>query len=154
MTWKLVGEQALQRRLKAIGRDGRRELLESLQRETIAEAKANVPRKTGHLGRSIVRGRISGNSAEVIANAGYAAYVEYGTRPHVITPKRARVLAWPANAGGRRLTGRPRAGAAMRFSKRVNHPGTKPQPFLLPAGRSALHKAGIQSIVKPWNDAA
>lgn len=48
----------------------------------------------------------------------YCLYVEYGTAPHVITPKNKKALYWPG---------------ARHPVARVNHPGTNAQPFLRPA---------------------
>jgi hypothetical protein len=154
----LKGKVQLQRRLKAIG--DTQILLREIQLETIAEAKRLVPRKTGHLGRSILPGRVSDDSAIIEARTPYAAAVEFGTKRHVIVPKRASVLAWPASEGGRRLSGRARTRAGKPtgptiFAARVNHPGTKAQPYLIPAAEKALERHGFRDlIVKRWNDAA
>ena len=127
-------------------------MLRSLQLDTVREAKDRVPRKTGNLSRSIVAGRITPNFATVEAGANYAAYVELGTRPHIIRPKNASVLAW---GGERRLSGRLRTGSsATSFAKYVHHPGTKAQPYLVPGAQAAAAKVGIESIVRRWNDAA
>src|SRR5688572_29071299 len=109
----------LQKRLRSLGET--RELLRSVQLETIAGAKERVPRKTGFLARSIVPGPVDAKSAVVRVNAPYAAPVEFGTKPHVIRPRNARMLAWPA-AGGARLSGRARTGARMIFARKVDHP--------------------------------
>lgn len=50
-------------------------------------------------------------------NKEHAPYVEFGTRPHVITIKNAKAL-----SDGKTI-----------FGVRVNHPGTKAQPFMRPA---------------------
>lgn len=151
----LQGKAALQRRLKAIGEtEG---LLRQVQLSAIAEAKAKVPRKTGHLARSIVPGPVDGDSARIEARTPYAAAVEFGSRPHEIKPKRASVLAWPGSPSARRLTGKARVGTKssdMVFAAKVNHPGTKPQPFLIPAAKAALKRIGIDGIVERWNRAA
>ena len=47
----------------------------------------------------------------------YGVYVEYGTLPHVIEAKNAKALHW--KSGGKDV-----------FAKRVNHPGTAPNPFI------------------------
>ena len=154
----LRGKRQLQARLKAIGET--QVLLREIQLETIAEAKRLVPRKTGHLGRSIFPGRVSDDSAIIEARTPYAAAVEFGTKRHVIVPKRARVLAWPATQGGRRLSGRARTKGGKptgptAFAMKVNHPGTKAQPYLVPAAEKALRRHGFKNlIVKRWNDAA
>ncbi len=85
MSAEIRGAKELSKRLHAIG-DGRK-LLGRLQIQTTYEAKKLVPRKTGNLGRSITPGFLSAREALVHARAGYAAYVEKGTKPHVIRPK-------------------------------------------------------------------
>jgi phage gpG-like protein len=151
---KLEGLPDLNRRLDAISKATGRDLLREIQINAVAQAKHLVPRRTGNLGRSISPGSLSDTHAIVQATAGYAAYVELGTKPHVIRPKRRKVLAWAASPGGARLSGRARTGAAMRFAKKVNHPGTKAQPYLLPGARFALEKLGIRRIIEKWNRAA
>lgn len=147
----LEGLDKLNRRLNAISKG--HELLRGIQISAVKEAKALVPRKTGYLARSIGPGALTSFFAIVHANAGYAAFVELGTRPHVIRPRRKKVLAWPA--GNARLSGRARSGGAMVFARKVNHPGTKAQPFLVPGARKALEGAGFKNIVvREWNEAA
>lgn len=55
-------------------------------------------------------------SAKFTAYTPYAGYVIGGTKPHVIRPVAARYLMFYQ-------------GETQRFSKMVNHPGTKPNPF-------------------------
>ena len=144
----------LKARLRAIGETS--VILRQIQMETVAGAKAKVPRKTGFLGRSIVPGPFSDTTALIYVNAPYAAAVELGSKAHTIVPKRARVLAWPASEGSRRLSGRARKGTTsgdMVFAAKVNHPGSKPHPFVVPAAEDALRKHGVEAIVKAWNDA-
>lgn len=43
----------------------------------------------------------------------HAVFIEEGTRPHIIRPRRASILAF--DVGGRRV-----------FARSVNHPGTRP----------------------------
>jgi hypothetical protein len=64
------------------------------------------------------------------------------------------MLSWTT---GKRLSGRNRTGkgAGSRiFAAKVNHPGTKAQPFLLPGAVEAVRQVGVQPIIKAWNDAA
>lgn len=150
----LKGGPELERRLGAIA-DTRR-LLGRIALDGVAEAKRLVPRRTGNLGRTIRLGRVDARSAEVLAggqrNVGYAAAVEFGSRPHVILPRRARVLAW---GGSRTLGGRLRSGSRpTHFARRVNHPGTRPKPYLGPGVRRAIEKVGPDLIVAEWNSAA
>lgn len=100
-----------------------------------AKAKMLAPVDTGNLKNSI-QASVDGLSAEVTANADYAAYVEYGTAPHVIRPRNAKVLAF--QAGGKTV-----------FAAEVNHPGTPAQPFMTPAAeavRPAFIAAMTQAI--------
>lgn len=133
-------------------------MLGRLALSVVAEAKRDVPRKTGNLGRSIHRGAVSAEYAEVRASAGYAAFVEFGTRPHLIVPVRARALAWPAQAGGARLTGSARkstqrgGNGGMRFARAVHHPGTRPNPFMERAFQRAVSQAHLEEVVvAAWN---
>lgn len=152
MSGQLIGGDKLNRRLEAI-KTGR-PLLRELQLSAVAEAKALVPRKTGHLARSIGPGAVGATFALVEARTNYAAFVEFGTRPHVIRPRNKRVLAWPA-AGQARLSGRVKTGGRVIFAKRVNHPGTKAEPYLVPGAKAALTKGGFRNIIiEQWNKAA
>lgn len=149
---RLEGLPALNRRLNAISKNG--DLLRDIQLHAVAEAKRRVARRSGFLGRSINPGSTGPDFTIVEATAPYAGYVEFGTKAHVIKPRRKSVLSWTE---GKRLSGRARtgAGAGQRFfARRVNHPGTKAQPFLVPAAKWALDKVGITKIIERWNRAA
>lgn len=121
----------------------------------VREAKQRVPRKTGNLGRTIRLGDVTDDSVEIRAggqrDVGYAAYVEFGTRAHVIRPRRAKVLAW---GGARTLGGRLRKGAkADRFARKVMHPGTRPRPYLGPGLQKAAGEI-TDVVVDLWNEGA
>jgi HK97 gp10 family phage protein len=101
------------------------EYLRGLGNQVAAVASATAPVDTGKLKSSILvtersAGR-NGTAIEVSANTLYATYVNRGTRPHVIMPKKAKMLRFPNKAG------------EIVFANKVNHPGTKPQPFMLNA---------------------
>lgn len=155
------GIEQLKRRLHAIepGRGFGRGLMQQVGILAVQEAKHRVHRKTGNLGRTIRVEEATDSSVKIIAGGqqgvGYAQDVEFGTRPHEITPRAARALRWAATAAGRRLTGSPRKGAAVVFAMRVHHPGTKPEPYLRPGAEAAIAKLDIgQKVVAAWNDAA
>lgn len=82
--------------------------------------------RTRTLTNSIHSGRLSGSwtsgtlTVTVIADAGHAAPIEYGSRPHEIRPRRRKYLRFVV--GGRTV-----------FAKRVHHPGTRPYEFLAKA---------------------
>jgi len=91
-------------------------LVEELQDRIYEAARKNVPVRTGVLRASIEKGGL-GNQLYVSmgnARAYYAPYVEYGTRPHVIYPRRAQALRFEVR--GKTV-----------FAKYVRHPGTRPR---------------------------
>jgi HK97 gp10 family phage protein len=77
--------------------------------------------QSGDLRRSIVGRAESAERGVVSTDIPYAEYVEYGTRPHTITPKSGNFLAWKGKSG------------KMVFARKVNHPGSKPYPYMQPA---------------------
>lgn len=162
---RLEGKKQLQGRFRALGRT--ENLLREIQILGVREAKLLVPRKTGNLGRTIRPGDVGRTHASILAggqrDVGYAAAVEFGSRPHEIRPVRAKILAWPAAGAATRLTGslrrseyvkgtnRAKAGK-LTFARKVRHPGTRAQPYLGPGlAKAAEDGAGI--IVKIWNQA-
>ncbi len=83
------------------------------------DAKRDAPVNKGSGGGNLhqkissrMKRRLEG---EVQSGAKYSGYVDQGTRPHIITIRRKKVLA-------NKRTGQV-------FGKRVRHPGTKAQPF-------------------------
>lgn len=75
-------------------------------------AKELVPVDTGALKRSI-NAQGSGMTYDITASTDYAAYMEYGTKPHVITG--SPLLWWE--------------GAARPYEQ-VNHPGTRAYRYM------------------------
>lgn len=89
------------------------------------DMKILAPNDTGNLENSISTdiegsGSHSAMSFEVGPTASYGDDVEYGTAPHVILPKHGEFLVF--NIGGRRI-----------YARKVNHPGTRAQPYAGPA---------------------
>lgn len=87
-----------------------------VQGRAMREAPVNKQSGGGNLRQSIVAGMASRLVGIIRVGAAYAVYVHEGTRPHVIVATRAKVLM-------NRRTGQV-------FGKRVNHPGTRANPFL------------------------
>ncbi|WP_418346091.1 hypothetical protein [Rhodococcus pyridinivorans] len=107
----------------------------SLTRRISAQARVNVPVRTGFLGRSIHEDPLvfSGPfrlSTGVTATADYAAAVHDGTRPHVIRARNGQYLKFPGRNG-------------PVFARSVNHPGTRPRPFLRNAAEQVLRADGL-----------
>lgn len=96
----------------AVKRAGERYL--TMIHEYIDQKRAFTPR-SGHLQRSI-QIRYTENSAIISANAEYAPFVEYGTRPHTIFPRNRKALKIPTRDG-------------YIFRRKVQHPGSKPYPY-------------------------
>ena len=145
------GIPQLKARLEAIAPNP--DFMRKLALVAVAEQKRLVPRRTGNLGRSIGIERVTATSADTVAHANYALFVERGTKAHTIVPRNRKALRWPA-AGSSTLGGRVRSGGSVIFAKRVRHPGTRARPFMEPGAKRAVDKLGVDVIVKAWNDAA
>ena len=76
--------------------------------------RETVPWRTGFLVQSF-QAVLTPGLLRWYPTASYARFVEFGTAPHVIRPKNARALYWPGAEHPVRL---------------VNHPGTKPNPYM------------------------
>lgn len=93
------------------------------------KARQIVPVKSGRLRNSIkvqqshdLKGQFT-SGYEVAADAPYAAFVHDGTRPHVIEGNPLLVF---------------QVGGTTVFARKVNHPGTRGNPFLLRATQTVL----------------
>ena len=81
-------------------------------------AKSSASVKTGHLRRSISTKMGDMEATIHTSNLKYAPMVEFGTRPHIIRAKNKKALYWKG---------------AKHPVKKVNHPGSKAKPYLIPA---------------------
>ena len=108
--------------------------------KVIDEGKAFTPR-TGHLQQSIRTDltRVNEGKAEIVADASYAPFVEFGTRPHEIRPRRRKWLRWATKEG-------------YIFAKLVHHPGSRPYPFFRTAISEGLEDAK-EAFVKAFLEA-
>lgn len=87
-------------------------------RRILDDARNFVPKRTGRLLESL-RAEVQGKVLRVGSlDVNYATDVELGTSPHVILPRNKKALYWPD---------------ADHPVARVNHPGTRAQPYLRPA---------------------
>lgn len=105
------------------------------QRATLNAAKVRSPVDTGQLRNSHRAGPIRVSRGVVTADVevvqDYALAVHEGSRPHVIRPRRVKALTFKLPGVGRV------------FAKSVNHPGTKPRPWLLNAARENASRLGF-----------
>jgi hypothetical protein len=113
-------------------------IIHMMAEEIQAEAYKNAPKATGELANSIVI-RYGHREAQVVATAPHAAYVEFGTWSHnIINPKQGTYTIRPKKPGGvLRFTGKD--GKTV-YTKKVEHPGIKPQPFLGPAHAAVMER--------------
>lgn len=104
-----IGERLLRRRAERVAARAR-----ELAPGTMADHITTRVEDTGR-----------GLAAYVISEHPATQYVIYGTRPHVIRPRRAHALRF--EVGGRAV-----------YAAYVHHPGTRPNDFLARALREAL----------------
>jgi hypothetical protein len=92
------------------------------------------PARVGGELRESIGFRMNGHSLIVFADAPYAAYVELGTRPHIIRPHPRVLGGWTGPFTGRPGVGQHSLhwteGGKDFFAWIVHHPGTRPQSFL------------------------
>ena len=102
------------------------------------------PVDTGRLRNSIkVRPH---NGGLMIWMVDYGKLVEFGTPPHIITPKDKKSLKFESNKIGR-LSGNKK-GKKIVFAKKVKHPGTRPNPFIRTAINTKLRKIIMEELTK------
>lgn len=111
----------------------------AMARTIFEEMLSLVPRKSGRLAASIRIKHATGRTEVGPEGVPYAVYIEYGTgqfnefggSAYEIRPTSpGGVLAF--NVGGKTI-----------FTKRVLHPGIRPQPFIRPALTRAMERAGV-----------
>lgn len=122
----------------------RERVLDQVAGEILTDQLAHVPVRTGNLKSTLhVQNRPGWRRIGTDhQQADYDLFVEFGTRPHVIEAKAGGVLSF--RAGGQRV-----------FVKRVNHPGTRPQPFVANSLRrwqesvgAKMADAGVEAVIR------
>jgi HK97 gp10 family phage protein len=103
--------------------------------QILAEMEALVPVDTGRL-RTSLQIRVDTDRVIIGPNeniAPYGGYVEFGTKPHTIVPKKpGGVLVFKMN------------GQTV-YTKKVRHPGTKAQPYVRPAFEAWVDSLGTMA---------
>jgi len=108
------------------------------QMHRLAQKKVRQHAKggTGNLRRMIEMETSSdGFTGTVTSHAAYSEAFEKGTRPHGIRIKNKKILAGPkrnAPSGWGNISG-----DYAIYGTKVQHPGTRPHPFMFPAWKSA-----------------
>lgn len=108
-------------------------LIRGVAVQTEAKKRLNeTPRRinTGRLRNSIQLQELFARGLPVVrvgTNVSYGLIIHNGSRPHVIRPRNASVLAWQGPNG-------------MIFARSVMHPGFKANPFLVDGLRRGMAK--------------
>jgi hypothetical protein len=104
--------------------------VDTISRAVLAEAQRTVPVRSGVLLASLRRN--SGRTPTGIywdvqvgvrGQTGYLSYVLFGTKPHIIRPRRRKALRFIGRSGG------------VVFARQVHHPGTAANNFMVRALR-------------------
>lgn len=136
---KLQGGAALSHRLRAMS-DAPRGVSGSWSDEYVQAARPMIPVRTGATRRSVTRGQVTSRGAEIIGSF-VAIIIDRGSKAHTI------------EASGRRL--RFQDGSRTVFARKVDHPGTRAEPFAKRAAREAADRTRFADIVIGlWNRAA
>lgn len=109
--------------------------------EDVRLNRAHVPVRTGRLRRSF---RVRHNSQKRATVYGHftAYFIDKGTKPHIIRPKRASRLVF--QSGGQTI-----------FARKAAHRGIRARPFRARAAREALQRTDVpQALVDAWNGPA
>ena len=116
--------------------------LPDIARRLQNELVLSCPVDTGRL-RNSIKVRADENGL-VIWMVDYGKFVEFGTPPHVITPKEKEALKFEI---GRieRLSGK-KTGKNIVFAKKVKHPGTRPNPFVRNTIQNKLRNIIIEEL--------
>lgn len=139
--------------VRLLGEGTRRAVIEGLDAGTqYARIHHTHKKRTGRLTGiellwRLIRGDAKGADGEIVNSVPYAGFVEFGTGPHQIWPKIGQTFTGPPRRGqSRRDSGdigthrvalRWYVGGRPVFAKYVNHPGSRPYPFMYPASEVA-----------------
>lgn len=119
-----IDANLIERALRRPGGVGERLLLRRAERVAQRARELAPGTMKDHI-TTHVEGSGRGLAAYVVSEHPATQYVIYGTRPHIIRPRRARALRF--EVGGRVV-----------YAAYVRHPGTRPNDFLGRALREAL----------------
>jgi hypothetical protein len=89
---------------------------------------------------------------DIVSATPYAPFIEYGTRPHWIRPRKVRGFIGPLQEHGSRRKDGGHERAYLRFvvngrvvfAKEVDHPGNDPIPFMRPGGEVAGEMMAVE----------
>ncbi|MEM2922519.1 MAG: hypothetical protein QXF26_09425 [Candidatus Bathyarchaeia archaeon] len=128
MEVEIRGLEELRKTLSRISETFKKDLIEESINVIWEKAREYAPVRTGFLSEHIVK-EVEVGRGRVISQAPYSAYVEFGTRPHIIRPRRARAL-------------RFEIGGEVIFARYVRHPGARGQFYMRRALEDAMERLG------------
>ena len=125
ITVSLSGDEEVRAMLAQIDAIGRTQALAltAVEVENYVLQQADRHTKTGALIQSVFSRKENESTYRVghnLQRAPYAVFVHWGAKPHVIVPREKKALRW---ASGNRFI----------FARSVNHPGNKPDTWMLRA---------------------
>lgn len=113
--------------------------LEAVCQEIAEYAREIAPKRTGRYADSIVVEQEGPLRFKIRAGAPYAAIIEYGSMPHFILPRTAKVLRFEVDGD-------------VVFAKWVHHPGTPPMMIIHTAKMDNMSKI-VEAIREGLRDA-
>lgn len=120
--------------------------MENTARKNLIGVVYSIPKpwkRTGKARQSIISQPVGEGAAKVYMGVDYGMHLEFGTKPHTIKPKGAKkLLMWPNFSGKTSIKTKKTSyrKTGWSFAKIVNHPGTKPHPFWIPAVKATAEK--------------
>ena len=129
MRIEIIGDKELLTKLRQLGSavagNALKEAAMAGAEIVVDAAKARAPRRTGQGAETIHAEFIDTKGDSITVDVGpdlkkgfHLKFVEFGTPPHTIRPKRKKALAFPGGAHPVRV---------------IHHPGTPARPFMRPA---------------------
>lgn len=106
-----------------------RQVMRAVAQGMESEIRDKAPKRTGAMASSI-EVEWTGPLTLKITGSAVAGYVEFGTKPHDIVPRKAEYLVFMGKDGH------------LVRAKKVHHPGTKPNPFIQPVVHDVMKDLG------------
>lgn len=118
------------RGLEQVSSEGVSAGLQAAESGALSAIRAQTTRRTGDLEDKLTTVKLSSTKGMLFDTSDHAHFIDAGTGPHRIVARNARFLRFEMN------------GQTM-FRTSVNHPGTKPRPFValaMAAGQIAMRE--------------
>jgi len=119
-----------------------KKILPDIARQMQNELTLICPVDTGRL-RNSIKVQVY-DKGIVITMVDYGKFVEFGSPPHIITPKNKKALKFEVGKK-ERLSGNKK-GKTIVFAKKVKHPGTRPNPFIRNTIQTKLQNMILKAI--------